>query len=386
MQPSEEDQGQSVVLASHSGLGFVAVHVGAGFHSAVHEAEYKEACKSACVEAIKAIKRGLSAKEAVVIAISTLEDFPCTNAGTGSNLTRSGTVECDACIMDGDSSAFGAVGALKGMKNPIQVAGRLLTEELKGPSSNGLIPPIFLAGEGAFNWALEHGFNECQDKDLITDRSLQTWCKCKARIQSTQNADVCHTPCQLENLCNFSYESDSMDTVGAVCMDRDGQLCAGASSGGVVYKVPGRIGQAAIFGSGCWATSHDANDVGVACCTSGCGEHLIKTLLAKECANLALNRDAVSAVQEGLGSKFLGSSLLSSVTKKLGGVLLLRVEGGEGNGDCTVDLVWGHTTDSMCIGYMAEQDKKPKLRLSRLQPGQVVPLSVEGTVYRLSNS
>jgi len=58
----------------------------------------------------------------------------------------------------------------------------------------------------------------------------------------------------------------------------------------VVYKTPGRIGQAAVYGSGCWATTLEANQVGVACCTSGCGEHLIKTMLANECAKLALTK------------------------------------------------------------------------------------------------
>lgn len=367
--------------SSPFGLGFVAVHVGAGYHSASHENDYKQACRAACAEAMKAIKQGFSAKDIITIAITTLEDFPCTNAGIGSNLTKSGVVECDASIMDGKSLAFGAVGALKGIQNPIQVAGKLLEEDTRGPSILGLIPPIFLAGEGAYQWAVEHGLTTCLDEDLITDRSIQTWKRCKSRLE------ICdvdrHKPCPLENLCNLSNEDDHMDTVGAVCVDTHGHLCAGVSSGGVVYKTPGRIGQAGIYGSGCWATRREANQVGVACCTSGCGEHLIKSTLAKECANLALTRDAVTAVQEGLSDIFLGSPFLSSVDQKLGGVLLLRVEGGEDINDCTVDLVWGHTTESMCIGYMAEQDKKSKVRLSRLQKGQQQPLLVEGTVYRV---
>lgn len=231
---------------------------------------------------------------------------------------------------------------------------------------------------------MEHGLTTCPDEDLITERSTQTWQKCKARLQSSQSAVHEHKRCRLENLCDLSNEDDNMDTVGAVCMDTHGHLCAGVSSGGVVYKTPGRIGQAAVYGSGCWATTLEANQVGVACCTSGCGEHLIKTMLANECATLALTKDAVSAVQQGLGDRFLGSTFLSSVEKKLGGVLLLRVEGGaEGANDCTVDLVWGHTTQSMCIGYMAEQDEKPKVRLSCTEKGQQDPLLVEGTVYRL---
>lgn len=314
--------------SNHLGIGFVAVHVGAGYHSPSHELEHKEACKAACSKAMTAIKRGFSAKDVVTIAIATLEDFSCTNAGIGSNLTKSGTVECDASIMDGQSLTFGAVGALKGVRNPIQVASKLLEEGMKGSSALGLIPPIFLAGEGAFQWAMENGLTTCHDEDLITDRSTQTWKKCKSRLQSSHSVVDGHKKLRLENLCNLSNEDENMDTVGAVCMDSHGHLCAGVSSGGVVYKTPGRIGQAAVYGSGCWATRREPNQVGVACCTSGCGEHLIKTMLAKECATLALTRDAVHAVQEGLGDNFLGSTFLSSVEQKLGGVLLLGVEDG----------------------------------------------------------
>ncbi|XP_044166641.1 threonine aspartase 1-like [Acropora millepora] len=112
------------------------------------------------------------------------------------------------------------------------------------------------------------------------------------------------------------------------------------------------------------------------------GEHLVKTTLAKECAKLALTRDAVSVVREGPEDVFLCSPFLRSVEHKLGGVLLLRVEEGETANDCTVDLVWGHTTEIMSVGYITEQDKRPKVRLSRLQKGQQRPLLVEGTVYR----
>ncbi|XP_074629714.1 threonine aspartase 1-like [Acropora palmata] len=99
-----------------------------------------------------------------------------------------------------------------------------------------------------------------------------------------------------------------MDTVGAVCMDRHGPLCAGFSSGGVIYKTPGRIGQVLLFFDQ-W-----------------------------------------------------------SITE-LGGVLLLRVEEGETDNDCTVDLVWGHTTVSMCVGYITEQDKRPKVLTLSLPRG-----------------
>ena len=92
--------------------------------------------------------------EAAARATIVLEDAGETNAGYGSNLTESGTVEMDAGLMDGSSLLFGAVGALSGVKNPILVAQRLVEEQQKGLLPLGRVPPGFLVGEGAKEWAV----------------------------------------------------------------------------------------------------------------------------------------------------------------------------------------------------------------------------------------
>lgn len=92
---------------------FVAVHVGAGFHSPSNERAFRIAMKKACLSAASILQKGTGGSlDAVVVATQVLEDDPITNAGRGSNLTELGHVECDASIMDSLSGAYAAVGAV----------------------------------------------------------------------------------------------------------------------------------------------------------------------------------------------------------------------------------------------------------------------------------
>lgn len=110
---------------------FVAVHVGAGYHAPSNEKALRSAMKRACLAAASVLGKGSGGCiDAVTAAIQVLEDDPSTNAGRGSNLTEDGHVECDASLMDGDSGAFGAVGAV-----PDQVSGMLSRLLLSWPRS-----------------------------------------------------------------------------------------------------------------------------------------------------------------------------------------------------------------------------------------------------------
>uniref|UniRef100_A0A6P8GZ82 Threonine aspartase 1-like n=1 Tax=Actinia tenebrosa TaxID=6105 RepID=A0A6P8GZ82_ACTTE len=380
-----------VVMATQEILdkpyGFIGVHVGVGKYSSTNEADYKDACRTACLQAVAALKEGKLAVEAVAVALSALEDAPCPNAGVGSNLNLEGEVECDASIMDGKSLGFGAVGAVKGIKNPSQVAAHLLKKELQGPTSVGLIPPIFLVGDGAVRWANQNSVAESvSNESLITDKSLAAYNKSKAKLDRTRLNTVIHNSHKkrrIEDLC--VYEDSYMDTVGVVCVDSEGNLCAGVSSGGLLLKTPGRVGQAAVYGSGCWARNKtEESDVGVACCTTGCGEYLIKTILAKECAEMASNRDGYSAVKDALQQKFFDAPHLLSNKQKIAGILLLRaMESSQGR---EVELVWGHNASSMCLGYMSTENERPKIRICRsfecVDVQETHPVTIEGTVER----
>uniref|UniRef100_A0A2P2JHH5 Putative threonine aspartase n=1 Tax=Rhizophora mucronata TaxID=61149 RepID=A0A2P2JHH5_RHIMU len=106
---------------------FVAVHVGAGYHSSSNEKALRSAMKRACLAAASILRKGPGGcLDAVTAAVQVLEDDPSTNAGRGSNLTQDGHVECDASIMDGDSGAFGAVGAVPVVDQVFRMPSRLL--------------------------------------------------------------------------------------------------------------------------------------------------------------------------------------------------------------------------------------------------------------------
>ncbi|KAL9257999.1 putative threonine aspartase [Drosera capensis] len=150
---------------------FVAVHVGAGYQAPSNEKALRSAMKRACLAAAAVLTR----------------DDPHTNAGRGSNLTEDGLVESDASIMDGESGAFGAVGAIPGVRNAIQLAASLLKDQLMESSVLGCIPPSFLVGEGARNWAKSKGIVAAKsktevDKWLRTRKTISHWQKYKAII------------------------------------------------------------------------------------------------------------------------------------------------------------------------------------------------------------
>ncbi|KAM5218641.1 threonine aspartase 1 isoform 5-T5 [Hipposideros larvatus] len=339
--------------------GFVLVHAGAGYHSESKAKEYKHVCKRACQKAIEKLQAGALATDAVTAALVELEDSPFTNAGMGSNLNLLGEIECDASIMDGKSLNFGAVGALSGIKNPVSVANRLLCEGQKGKLSAGRIPPCFLVGEGAYRWAVDHGIPSCPPNIMTTRFSLAAFKRNKRKLELAERVETDFI--QLKKRRQSSEkenDSGTLDTVGAVVVDHEGNVAAAVSSGGLALKHPGRVGQAALYGCGCWAENTGAHKpYSTAVSTSGCGEHLVRTILARECSHALQAEDAHQALLETMQNKFI------------------------------MEFLWSHTTESMCVGYMSAQDGKAKTHISRLPPGAVAGQSVaiEGGVCRLES-
>lgn len=125
---------------------------------------------NATLQAIHCLDNKSSAIDAVVAAISSLEDNELTNAGLGSNLNIDGIVECDASLMNGQDFKWGAVGSLQGIKNPIKAAESLLKGQYQ-PMPLGLIAPQILVGEGARVHAIR---NHCLPSQLITGRPSKT--------------------------------------------------------------------------------------------------------------------------------------------------------------------------------------------------------------------
>jgi taspase (threonine aspartase 1) len=164
-------------------------------------------------------------------------------------------------------------------------------------------------------------------------------------------------------------EDQLLDTVGAVAVDHSGNIVAAVSSGGIVLKQPGRLGQAALYACGCWAENYPASQVAVGVSTSGCGEHLTKTLLARECAQcLKTDEDPTLSLNQVFQKQFLNSPFLRNVEPKLGGALAVRLEVGHSDG-FEGEVLWAHTTDSMCLAFMSTEDTAPTALVSRLPDG-----------------
>ena len=197
----------------------IIVHGGAGDWSA--EDGDGQAPLAGCGAAARAgyemLARGGSALEAAAAAVVVLEDDPQFNAGTGSALTADGEVECDASVMCGDGRA-GAVGALGDVKNPIAVA-RLVMERT---------PHVLLVGAGAVDFAIESGLPPLPPETLVTDRMRGKWRAALARAAA----------------------APSGGTVGCVARDAAGRVAAATSTGGMMLKRRGRVGDSAVIGAG----------------------------------------------------------------------------------------------------------------------------------------
>ncbi|NXA85883.1 TASP1 aspartase, partial [Melanocharis versteri] len=374
-------------------VGFVLVHAGAGYHSESKAKEYKHVCKRACQKAIEKLQAGALATDAVTAALIELEDSPFTNAGLGSNLNLLGEIECDASIMDGKSLNFGAVGALSGIKNPVSVANRLLCEGQKGKLSAGRIPPCFLVGEGAYRWAVDHGIPACPPGIMATRFSLAAFKRNKRKLELAEKVETDLIQLKKRRQSNEKEnDSGTLDTVGAVVVDQEGNVAAAVSSGGLALKHPGRVGQAALYGCGCWAENTGAhNPYSTAVSTSGIYyfyKYLMKLL------SFSVIKDAHQALLETMQNKFIGSPFLANEDGVLGGVIVLRScrcsaepESSQEKPTLLVEFLWSHTTESMCVGYMSAQDGKAKTHISRLPPGAVAGQSVaiEGGVCRLES-
>ncbi|KAL1883364.1 hypothetical protein Daus18300_000422 [Diaporthe australafricana] len=156
----------------------VFVHAGAGYHSIQNENLHLTMCSKAAQAAMKCMKGGGSATDAIEAAITVLEDNEITNAGYGSNLSIDGTVECDATIVD-HLGRSGACGAVPNIKNPISLAKLVLDSSLKSMTLRRL-PPNMLVGEGAKKFALEHGMALVKHTDLISKNArdrFKKWCE-----------------------------------------------------------------------------------------------------------------------------------------------------------------------------------------------------------------
>jgi L-asparaginase / beta-aspartyl-peptidase len=252
----------------------VIVHGGAGAITDGSLAQRLEGCKVAALAGWKILEHNGSALDAAEAAVVVLEDNPLFNAGTGSTLNQLGKVEMDAGIIDGRSLRAGAVAAIQGIKNPINLARRLLEDGRH----------VILAGEGALMFAREIGFPECSSESLIVEYERTRW-------------------------------SEKHGTVGCVTLDCNGRIAAATSTGGIFNKLPGRIGDSPLPGCGTYA-----DDRGGVSCT-GVGEAIIRVVLGKT---------AVDFLSEGLEPNAAARKSLNLLEEKTGakaGLIMIDDQG-----------------------------------------------------------
>ena len=193
---------------------------------------------------------GGSAVDAVVAAVRVLEDDSVFDAGTGSVLNEDGQVEMDAVVMDGKTLRAGAVGAVQNVRNPVSLA-RLVMDKTDH---------ILLVGAGANKFAALQGVPQVLPDQLVTVEARE----------------------QFDSIKDYDFGVDWLfrqqqvhDTVGAVALDKFGHVAAATSTGGITYKMAGRIGDSPLLGAGAFAD----DSIGAAS-TTGHGESIMKTLLA----------------------------------------------------------------------------------------------------------
>jgi len=282
--------------------------------------------------------------------------------GRGSNLTIDGTVECDAAIMD-EKGAFGSVGAVSGCKNAIGLA-RAVLDYSRVPDKLGRVPPLTLVSSGASNFAADHRVETIPADALITPKTYDHWKKWKNRLDSSDDSSTW--------LATDERLEDIQDTVGAVAWHESDGLAAGVSSGGLLLKYPGRVGEAAIFGAGCWASRYDQQGLeGMACSISGMGEHIIRTNLAQrlgEALRVAAQsdegEDQHDILKRILVVDFGGACRKLRDNNPSAGVILLTAEE-NGSGDPKVRLWCAFTTPSMAVACCSTKDVKPKAFIFR---------------------
>lgn len=280
----------------------IICHGGAG--TIIDKLAYANGLREAIDEGYRLLRQGASAIEAVIKAVVLLEDNPVFNAGTGSSLTIDGIVEMDASIMT-QTGRFGAVCCIRGVKNPILVAEKVMTET----------DHLILAGEGAQAFARRMGF---EDHDCITENA-------RARLERVKKEGSPHFPKINQAL---GIINEKMGTVGAVAIDRNGHLAAATSSGGIAGRLTGRVGDSCLPGAGTYASAYGA----VSC--TGHGEGIIKLFLA---------RDIVERMKTLPGSTALTLALSEAKKRKvLCGAVGLDARGGLCYGQTTPDMAWGY--------------------------------------------
>ena len=285
----------------------LVIHGGAGTitrenMSTEKEAEYISKLTAALKTGYAILENGGSGLDAVEATIKVMEDSPLFNAGKGAVFTGAGTCELDASIMDGSTHKAGAVAGVKTVKNPISAARKVMEETWH----------VLLAGDGADTFAEEQGLEIVPNSYFHTERRFKALMKAKEK------------------------EMEKHGTVGCIALDKNGNLAAGTSTGGMTNKRWGRVGDSPIVGAGTYASNETCGVSG-----TGQGEYFIRGSVAFDIAAQMEYKE--KSVQDA------AQAVIDKLTARggTGGVIAMDVKG---------NIAMPFNTEGMYRGFYLNDD------------------------------
>src|SRR5271154_4238094 len=272
----------------------------------------------------RVLERGGAALDAVEEAVVIMEDDETFDAGCGSFLNRDGKVQLDALIMEGSTLRAGGVGCVERRRNPVRAAWKILSER----------PHVYFVGEGAEKFAAEHGIPLCRNEDLIIPREVERLREYQAAAARREAEQPGSSQQGNDLFAPVVHDATiSHDTVGAVALDRDGNIAAATSTGGTLNKAPGRLGDSSLIGCGCYADNQSA-----AVSTTGWGEPIMKLVLAKWTA------DRISSGNMPEWAALEAMNYLKQRVNGHGGIIVLDPTGHIGIAHNTPRMAWAYKT------------------------------------------
>lgn len=307
----------------------IVVHGGAGNWHPERVNPGIEGVKKAAKIGFDDMLSGGSALDAVIEATAFLEDTGVFNAGYGSALTIEKAVEMEASVMEGKTLRAGAVGLLRDIRNPVRLA-RIVMEHTDH---------VFVVGEGAEKLARLFNFER---RSPITELRLKYYEQQKQALLEGKF----ELP-RLAELVKNHPELFELETVGAVALDRDGNVAAATSTGGFPLKLPGRIGDSPLIGCGTYADNRSG-----ACSATGVGEIAIRLCLAKTVCNHMENgktaQEAVEAAIRLVNERMVG-------TYNAMGLIAVSAKG---------DIGAAHNSKHLCWAYLTPEMREPEASLT----------------------
>lgn len=282
------------------------VHGGAGDIPESEYADYLAGCRVAYEVGWHLLDRGESALDAIEAAVRSMEDNAVFDAGVGSVLNSVGEIELDAMIMEGANLHLGAVAAVRGIANPITLARRIMENTAHS----------VLVGEGARRYAEQVGLRLCSQAELTVPREVARF-----REQQANRQGISPAPAR----------QAVMDTVGAAAIDRAGNVAAATSTGGIAFKLPGRVGDSPLVGSGAYADNRSG-----AASATGHGEMIMRVLLSKT---------ATDAIAGGMQAQAAADHAIAVMRERVGGAAGVIVVDHDGN------VGFAHSSRCMAVAW-----------------------------------